>query len=416
MTMPSRRDFAKYVLAGSAGMLAQRGLWHVVAGVSSPPQNADDKFDLLSEGGTVIDPSQNLNGAFDVAIKNGKILEVSKNIAKDRALKAVSAKDRIVTPGFIDMHAHCYDGVGNGMNADRNCLGRGVTTVVDAGSAGYATFPNFRKYIINSSATRIVSLVHISPIGTIMYDGGLFNLSWLNPQLTAKMAMDNKPVVVGIKIQLSKSISGANDLEALKRALQAAEIARLPLMVHIDDPYSPLPDILKPLRKGDVFTHVYNNHTHGILDANGKIIPEAREARERGVIFDPAQGQTHFSFDVAEKCIQQGFLCETISTDLTVVTTERRVFDLPTMVSKFMAIGVPLEKAVAMVTVNPSRVFDYGAQIGTLRPGSEADVSIFELRDGKFEFEDSDGVKRTGQKMLVNKAVVRRGQLFINAV
>jgi dihydroorotase len=302
------------------------------------------------------------------------------------------------------------------MNADRNCLGRGVTTVVDAGSAGYATFPNFRKYIINSSATRIVALVHISPIGTIMYDGGLFNLSWLNPQLTAKMAMDNKPVVVGIKIQLSKSISGANDLEALKRALQAAEIARLPLMVHIDDPYSPLPDILKPLRKGDVFTHVYNNHTHGILDANGKIIPEAREARERGVIFDPAQGQTHFSFDVAEKCIQQGFLCETISTDLTVVTAERRVFDLPTMVSKFMAIGVPVEKAVAMVTANPSRVFDYGAQIGTLRPGSEADVSIFELRDGKFEFEDSDGVKRTGQEMLANKAVVRRGQLFINAV
>ena len=397
-------------------MLAPRGLWPAAAGVPSPPQNADDKFDLLIEGGTVIDPSQNLNGPFDVAIKNGKILDVSKNITKDRALKVVSAKGRIVTPGFIDMHAHCYDGVSIGMNADRNCLGRGVTTVLDAGSAGYATFPNFRKYIINTSTTRIVALVHISPIGTIMYEGGLSNLSWLNPELTAKMATDNKPVVVGIKIQLSKAISGANDLEALKRALQAAEIARLPLMVHIDDPYSPLPDILKPLRKGDVFTHCYNNHTHGILDANGKIIPEAREARERGVIFDPAQGQTHFSFDVTEKCMQQGFLCDTISTDLTAVTVERRVFDLPTMVSKFMAIGVPLEKAVAMVTANPARVFDYGAQIGTLQPGSEADVSIFELRDGKFDFEDSDGVKRTGQKILASKAVLRRGQLFINAV
>ena len=415
MTMPSRRDFAKYVLAGGAGMLAPRRLWPA-AGVPAPPQTGDEKFDLLIEGGTVIDPSQNLNGPYDVAIKNGKILEVSKNIAKDRALKTVSAKDRIVTPGFIDMHTHCFDGVGNGMNADRYCLGRGVTTVVDGGSAGYATFPNFRKYIVNASTTRIVALVHISPIGTIMYDGGLSNLSWLNPQLTAKMAMENKPVVLGIKIQLSKSISGPNDLEALKRALQAAEIAHLPLMVHIDDPYSPLPDILKPLRKGDVFTHVYNNHTHGVLDANGKIIPEVREARERGVIFDPAQGQTHFSFDVAEKCIEQGFLCETISTDLTLVTVERRVFDLPTMVSKFMSIGVPLEKAVAMVTSNPARVFDYGAQIGTLRPGSEADVSIFELRDGKFDFEDSDGVKRTGQKMLVNKAAIRRGQLFINSV
>jgi dihydroorotase len=413
--MPSRRDFAKYILAGSAGLLTPRRFWPAT-GVPAAAQNANEKFDLLIEGGTVIDASQNLNGAFDVAIKNGKILEVSKNIAKDRALKTMSAKDRIVTPGFIDMHAHCYDGVSIGMNADRYCLGRGVTTVLDAGSAGYATFPNFRKYIINTAATRIVALLHISPIGTIMYDGGLFNLSWLNPALTAKMAIDNKPVVVGIKIQLSKAISGSNDLEALKRALQAAELARLPLMVHIDDPYSPLPDILKPLRKGDVFTHVYNNHTHGVLDANGQIIPEVREARERGVIFDPAQGQTHFSFDVAEKCMQQGFLCDTISTDLTVVTAERRVFDLPTMVSKFMAIGVPLEKAVAMVTANPARLFDYGAQIGTLRPGSEADISIFELRDGKFDFEDSDGLKRTGQKMLASKAVVRRGQLFINAV
>lgn len=415
--MMDRRNFSKLIAAGSAAMLAPPELWPSATAAPPPAQQgAQDKFDLLIEGGTVIDPSQNLNGPFDVAIKDGKILEVSKNIGSDRAAKVVSAKDRIVTPGFIDMHAHCYDGVGNGMYADRSCLGRGVTTVVDAGSAGYMTFPNFRKYIMSNSTTRIVALVHINAIGTIMYDGGLANLSWVNPQLTAKMAMANRPVVVGIKIQLSKTITGSNDLEGLKRALEAAEIARLPLMVHIDDPYSPLPDILKQLRKGDIFTHIYNNHTHGILDANGKIIPEAREARARGVFFDPAQGQTHLSFDVAEKCLQQDFPPDTISTDLTVITTERRVFDLPTMVSKFVAIGVPLEKAIAMVTVNPARVFDYSSQIGTLRPGSEADVSIFELRDGKFDFEDSDGTKRTGRQMLVNKAAIRHGQVFVNSV
>jgi dihydroorotase len=414
MAMPSRREFAKYVLAGSAGMLAPRGIWSAATGDPSAPQASGEKFDLLIEGGTVIDPSQNLNGAFDVAIKQGKILEVSKNIARDRALKIYSAKDRIVTPGFIDLHAHCYDGVSIGMNVDHYCLSRGVTTAVDAGSSGSATFPNFKKYVINTSATRIAALLHISPIGSIMSDGGLANLGWLNPELTARMATDNRPTVVGIKIQLTKGITGANDLEALKRALQAAELCHLPLMVHIEDSYSPLPDILKPLRKGDVYTHCYNNRNHGILDANGKIIPEAREARDRGVIFDPAQGQTHLSFDVAEKCMQQGFLCDTISTDLTIVTVERRVFDLPTMVSKFLAIGVPLDKAVAMVTANPARVFDYGVQIGTLKPGSEADVSIFEVRDGQFEFEDSDGVKRTGQKKLASRTVVRRGQLLIN--
>lgn len=420
--MLNRREFAKYAAVGSAALLAPGALRSAGAGASglepapASPQAGPEKFDLLIEGGTVIDPSQSLNGPFDVAIKGSKILEVSKGISKDRAARTISAKDRIVTPGLIDPHAHCYDGVSISMNADRNCLTRGVTTVVDAGSAGYATFPNFRKYIIDTSITRIYALVHINAIGTIMFEGGLGNLSWVNPELTAKMAEDNKPVVVGIKIQLTKSITGANDMEGLRRAVQAAEMTRLPLMVHIDEPYSPLPDILKLMRKGDIFTHCYNNHTHGVLDANGKIIPEVREARNRGIWFDPAQGQTHFSFDVAEKCMQQGFLCDTISTDLTVITAAGRVYDLPTMVSKFMAIGVPLDKAIAMVTANPTKLFPFNAQIGTLRPGSEADVSIFELRDGKFDFEDSDGVKRTGQKLLVDKAAVRAGQLYVNAV
>ncbi len=414
--MLNRREFSKYFVAGGAALLAPSGVWPAGNAAASLQQPANQTFDLLIEGGTVIDPSQKLHAPLEVAIKDGKIAEVSKDIPKERALKVVSAKDKIVTPGFIDIHAHCYDGVGSGMNADRYCLTRGVTTVVDAGSAGYATFPNFRKYILNTSTTRIVALVHIGAIGTAIGPGSLQNLDWVNPQLTAKTAMDNKPVAVGIKIQLSKVITGAGDMECLKRAVEAAEIARLPLMAHIEDSYSPLPGILKMLRKGDIYTHIYNSRTHGILDANGKILPEALEARERGVFFDPAQGQTHLNFDVADKCFQQNFLPDTISTDLTVIAVERRVFDLPTMVSKFMAMGIGLDQAIGMVTSNAARVFDYGAQIGTLRPGSEADVSIFELRDGQFEFEDSDGGKRTGRQMLVNKAVVRRGQVFVNAV
>jgi dihydroorotase len=412
----NRRDFSKLVLTGGAALLAPGATLAAAEPGPAPQQNPGDKFDLLIEGGTVIDPGQNLNGVMDVAVHQGKILEISKNIAKDRAAKILPAKDRIVTPGWIDIHAHAYDGVSIGMNADRYCLGRGVTTVVDAGSAGTVAFPNFRKYVINASTTRIAALVHINAIGTMMFDGGMMNLSWVDPKLTAKMAVDNRPVAVGIKIQLSKAITGSNDIEGLRRAIEAGKISGLPVMVHIDEPYSPLPDILSLLRKGDIFTHCYNNHTHGILDANGKIIPEAKEARQRGVLFDPAQGQTHFSFDVAEKCLQQDFLPDTISTDLTVVTVERRVFDLPTMVGKFLALGISLEKSIAMVTTNASRVFDFGAQIGSLRPGSEADVSIFELRDGKFDFEDSDGVKRTGRQALWNKAVVRRGQVFVNAV
>jgi dihydroorotase len=414
--MLNRREFTKYFVAGGAALLTPGIAWSASSTDASPQQNSNQTFDLLIEGGTVIDPGQNLHALLDVAIKAGKIAEISKSIPKERALKIISAKDRIVTSGLIDVHAHCYDGVGIGMNADHYCLPRGVTTVVDAGSAGYATFPNFRKYIITPATTRIVALVNIGAIGAAVGPGSLQNLDWVNPQLTAKTAVDNKPVVVGIKIQLSKMITGTGDMECLKRAVEAAEIARLPLMAHVEDSYSPLPGILNMLRKGDIYTHCFNSRTHNILDANGTIIPEAREARERGVYFDPAQGQTHLNFDIVEKCMQQNFLPDTISTDLTIVTVEKRVFDLPTTVSKFMALGIGLDQAIAMVTSNAVRMFDYGSQVGTLRVGSEADVSIFELSEGQFDFEDSDGGKRTGRQMLINKAVVRRGQVFLNAV
>jgi len=411
--MLDRREFSRYFLAGGAAMLAPAAVW---ADTTAAPQEqkSNQTIDLLIQGGTVIDPGQNLHGLLDVAVKDGKIVEVSKGIPQERALKVVSAKDRIVTPGFIDVHTHCFEGVSFGISADRYCLSRGVTTVVDAGSAGSSTIVNFHKFIANPSTTRILALVNIGVVGTAMLQGSYLNLDWVNPQLTAKAAIDNRPVTVGIKIHVGRTMTGTPDMECLKRALEAAEIARLPLMAHIEDSYSPLPDILNMLRKGDIYTHCFNNRPHNILDATGKIIPEALQARARGVLFDPAQGGSHLNFDVAEKCLQQNFPPDTISTDLTNTAVERRIFDLPTMVSKFMAIGVEIDKAIAMVTSNAARMFDCGAQIGTLRPGSEADISIFDLRDGKFEFEDSDGGKRTGRQKLVNKSVVRHGQLFIN--
>jgi dihydroorotase len=185
-------------------------------------------------------------------------------------------------------------------------------------------------------------------------------------------------------------------------------------MVHISDPFSPLQDILKMMRKGDVFTHIYNDHPHGILDANGKILPEVLDARERGIIFDSAHGRSHFSFDTAEKALQQDFLPDAISTDLSEGNVSGPVYDLPTTVSKFLAMGMELDTAIERVTIRPAGVFDCGETIGTLRPGSEADVSVFELHEGKFEFVDSNQQKRTGRQKLVNTAAVCRGQLFVN--
>lgn len=414
--MITRREFSKFILGGCTASVANN-VWCSGESLASPNQPASDDFDLLVKGGTVVDPGQQLHGPLDVAVKAGKILEVSHDIPSSRAREVVTARDKIVTPGFIDVHVHCFDGF-RGMNADHSCLTRGVTTVVDAGSAGYLGTPGFIKYVIKPSVSRIRTLVNIAALGltAVGVVDVLKNPDWLFPDLTAKAAEENKPYVVGIKVRLGKMVQGTRDLECLRTALDVAKVTQLPLMVHIDDPFSPLPDILKMMRKGDVYTHIYNNHPHNVLDANGKILPEVLEARARGVFMDPAQGMSHFSFDVVERCLQQGFLPDTIGTDLSPRTTGDFVFDLPTQMSKFMALGLDMDKVIECVTINPSKIFDYGAQIGTLKPGYEADIGIFELREGRFEFEDSNRVKRTGHQLLVNKSVIRHGQLYVNGV
>jgi dihydroorotase len=369
---------------------------------------------LLIKGGTVIDPSQQIHSEMDVAIKNGKILEISGNFPESGAAKVVSARGKIVTPGFMDLHVHCFDGFG-GVNADHSCLTKGTTTVVDCGSAGYPLIRGFVKYIANASKARVFVLVDIGALGTVMgTKDSMKDLEWVNPDLTAKSANENKPTVVGIKVRLQKSIQGSNDLECLKRAREAAEVCHLPMMLHISDPYSPLPDILKMMRKGDVFTHIYNDHPHGILNETGKLLPEVLEARERGIVMDSAHGRSHFSFDIAEKALQQDFLPDTISTDLSEGNINGPVYDLPTTVSKFMAIGMDLDKAIERVTAKPASVFNYGLVLGTLRPGTGADVSMSELQEGKFEFVDSNQQKRTGRRRLINTGAVCRGQLFVN--
>jgi len=421
--MLTRRELSKLFLALGTALFGSESIWaagkppdpgqHTLPGLE---QGANHKCDLLIKGGTVIDPARRLHALLDVAVKDGKILDVSRDFPESQARMVISAKNNIVTSGLIDCHVHCFDRVGlSGMNADHYCLGRGVTTVVDAGSTGFTFIDGLRKYVINGSNTRIYALVDVGALGLIVgLKDSLQNLEWVNPQSAAHAAEENKPAVVGIKVRLSEDATGSKDLECLKRALEAAEACHLPLMVHINSPYSPLPDILKMLRKGDVFTHFLNGNRHGVLDASGKILPEVWEARQRGIIFDPAQGLVHFSFAVAEKCLEQGFLPDTISTDLSRWVVNGPVFDLPTMLSKFLALGMDIDKAIELTTINPARIFNYGTELGTLRPGTAADIAVFELREGMYEFFDSNGEKRVGRQKLVNRAAVCRGELFVN--
>ena len=412
--MQTRRQFTKSLVGVGASTVAADALWS--RGNLFPIEDsvATENYDLLIKGGTVLDPGANLRAALDVAIKDGKVARISPNIAPGTSRKVISAAGKLVTPGLIDLHVHVFEGVTEaGVNADRYCIGHGVTTAVDAGSAGFPSIAGLRKYVIDTSATRLYALLDIGALGTVVsVKDAMKNLEWVDPQMTAKAAIANKPAVIGIKVRLSKDIAGTEDMEGLRRAREAAQASQLPMMLHIGDTNSPLPAILRLVRPGDIITHCYTPRPNGIVDRNEKILPEGLEARQRGVLFDVAHGTFHFGFDLTEKCLQQGFLPDTISTDLAGRSVNGPTYDLTTTISKFLLLGLTLEQALERVTNKAAHALNFGMELGTLKVGGVADVSILELREGFFEFVDSLGSKRTGRQQLFGTAAIRDGKLY----
>ena len=376
------------------------------------------QYDLVVKGGRVVDPSQGLSAVRDIAVSGTKIARVAEAIPTTQALHVIDAADRIVTPGWIDIHVHVYDGVAPlGIPADPSCIAKGVTTAIDAGSAGAHTFPGLRKYVIDVVDTRILALLNISVVGqsTLSEDnpwGELLDLRYANASLAAKTIERHRDVIVGMKVRLTRNIAGDHDLEVLRRAREAADAAGLPVMVHIGGSHSPMADILRLLKPGDVITHSFRGGDGGILDAQGRIHDEVLEKVAAGVHLDIGHGAGSFSFDTAEKALEQGLKPGTISSDLHQFNVHGPVFDLATTVSKFLHLGLPLEEAIQRVTSNPSQVFGKLNELGTLREGAEADISIFSLEDGKFKFTDALGATRMGRQLLRPAATVKAGKLY----
>jgi len=382
------------------------------------PITGDSKpYDLLIKGGKVIDPSQGLEAELDVAVRGGKIASVAPAIPEAQAGQVIRAHGKIVTPGLIDVHTHVFPYVGPyGIEPDPYCVRRGVTSVIDAGTSGAFTFPAFRRFIIERSATRIRALLHVVSIGMVAGStpnmGELEDLRYCVPKLAVETANQNRELIVGFKIRFSEHYTGPNDLEGMRRGRAAADEAGLPIMIHIGGSYTPLKEFLALMKKGDVVTHSFNSHPHGLLDASGKLTPEVVEARAQGVLFDVGHGAGSFSFEVMEKCLGQGFSPDTISSDLYSANINGPVYDLLTTLSKFLVLGMSLHDVIARTTVDAARVFNFGAEIGTLKPGTEADVSVLELKDGEFTFTDSDGKTRTGRQKLEAVTTVKGGKVF----
>src|SRR5262249_39881882 len=287
-----------------------------VRGAAQRPRKT---YDLLLQGGRVVDPSQNLSALRDIAIRGHTVAKVAPDIPASDAQHVLDVKGLFVSPGWIDMHVHVYDGVAPlCIPADPNCVAKGVTTVLDAGSAGAHTFPGFRKYVIDVAQTRIRALLNISVVGQSAQSpdnqyGELLDIHHANPELAIRTIERNRDVILGIKVRLSRIIAGENDFKALHLAREAADAVKLPMMVHISETHTPLPQILEVMRPGDVVTHTFHGREGGILDERGRVSAAVRKAVDRGIRLDVGHGVGSFSFDVAERAFRDGVLPGTIS-------------------------------------------------------------------------------------------------------
>ncbi len=417
MHRSTRREFVVRSVLGSLACTLSAP-WQSLLGA---PRRADATYDLVVKGGHVVDPVQKLSAKRDIAISGHKIVRVAAEIPLTDARRVLDAVGRIVTPGLIDSHTHVYDGVAPlGIPADPNCVAKGVTTAIDAGSSGAHTFPGFRKYVIDVVQTRVRALLNISVVGqsTLSGDnpfGELLHLGFANPRLAVRTIEAHRDVIVGIKVRLSKNIAANHDLEALRLAKEAADAVKLPLMVHIGDTHSPLAKILAPLRKGDIVTHCYHGREGGILDARGRVLSEVRQSVERGVHLDVGHGAGSFSFDVAEKALRDGTPPGTISSDVHQYNVHGPVFDLATTLSKFLHMGLSLEDVIERATKNPASVFGFAGGLGSLREGAEADVAVFSLEEGDFKFIDALKQERVGHRRLLPVATVKAGRIYGSA-
>ena len=349
------------------------------------------RHDLLIKGGRVVDPSQRLNAPKDVALSGGKVAAVEDSIPAAHAREVLDASGLIVTPGLIDLHVHAYWGACTyGLEPDVSNLALGVTTALDAGSAGALTFRGFRKHNLERAQTRLFALLNISAMGIVSPDiGEVEDLRWADVGLAIECGLANKRYVKGVKARLSRHILGQSDaVETLKRAIEAAEGIGGFVMIHVGNSPTPIPQLMAMLRPGDVVTHAFHGFEDGVLQESGAMVEGLREAQDRGVFIDVGHGAGSFSFRAAEKAMAGGVLPDTISTDISTLSIEGPVYDFATTLTKFMRLGLSLDEVVRRSTETPARVLGQSGVLGTLRVGAEGDVTLLRREEGRFTLTD----------------------------
>src|SRR5580693_8282317 len=376
---------------------------------------AQNQYDLVLQGGHVIDAKNNLSAVRDVAIRDGKIAAVAEHIDPAQAFKVVNVDGLYVTPGLVDIHVHVYAGTGEkgsyagdlSVYPDGFTFRAGVTTVADAGCAGWRNFEDFKQKVIDRSKTRVLDFLNI--VGAGMRGGAYENdLGDMEAAPAADMAKRYKDVIVGIK---TAHYAGP-EWTPVEHAVEAGSIAHIPVMVDFgtDHPERPLYDLLtKKLRPGDIYTHCYSGLRHELTDA-GKVNPGMIEGRKRGVIFDVGHGGGSFAWRIAVPAIKQGFLPDSISTDLHIGSMNTGMKDMLNLMSKFLALGIPLDDVILRSTWNPAREIHH-EELGNLSVGSPADVAVLRLETGRFGFTDMYGARMDGSRKLTCELTIRAGKV-----
>ena len=374
---------------------------------------AQPAFDLILKGGRVIDPKNGIDAVMDVAVREGKIVAVAGHLDSATATQVIDVRGMYVTPGFVDIHTHLFHTTGipgvwagdNSVAADGFSFRTGVTTMVDAGSSGWRNFEIFRQTVIDRVQTRVLAFLNIAGLGMIT---DLVEQGDFNPEELARVARKHKDVVVGVKT----AHYAKPDWKSVESTVEAGRLAGIPVMVDFgyflpERPYWQL--VTEKLRPGDISTHMFRGPVPWV-DEHGKLYPYLRKARDRGVIFDVGHGGGSFVFRNAAPAIRQGFYPDSISTDLHTESMNSGMMDMPAIMSKFLALGMPLKEVIRASTWRPARIIHH-EELGHLTVGALADVSVFRLLDGDFGFRDADGGLLRGNRRLRCELTLKDGEV-----
>ena len=379
------------------------------AGAAFAQQTA--QYDILIRGGTVCDPVRNFKRRADVGISGDKVTAIEDSIPASRGREVVDAAGQFVTPGLVDLHTHCYfGGTGIGIEAGPIAARSGVTTWVDAGSFGVQQTEGFRRFIVEPSPVRIFGYVYLYPDNRNPdMDAVKYVRSFM--KRTGQTVVDNKDILLGVKLQVGSNMNGRYSYDFLKIARELCDTFRIPLMVHISFAPPETDQVMELMKPGDVITHCYNTHTLGILDNNGKVKQYVLDARKRGVLFDVGHGLGSFNFEAARKALADGFVADTISTDIyNLNVVKGPVYDMPTTMSKMMHLGMSIDDVLSRTTIAPAKIVNRLPGMGTLAVGSPADVALLRIEEGAFPLVDSQRNTVTAKQRVVSNLTICRGK------